>query len=47
MASEVVPCADLELCKERQQQLQQKQKALTELLGDQGDLGQSLLDAVV
>lgn len=39
--------ADLELCKERQQQLQQKQKALTEMLGDQGDLGQSLLDAVV
>ena len=39
--------ADLTLYKERQQQLQQEQKALTELLEDQGDLGQSLLDAVV
>lgn len=47
LTSEVAPSADLELCKDRQQQLQQKQKALTEILGDQGDLGQSLLDAVL
>ncbi|KAL3153461.1 hypothetical protein ABBQ38_011794 [Trebouxia sp. C0009 RCD-2024] len=38
---------DLALCKIRQQQLQQQQKSLTEVLGEQGDVRQSLLSAVV
>ena len=38
---------DLKVCKQEQQQLQQQQKVLTEALGDQGDLGQSLLNTVM
>ena len=44
--SENLVCADRMLCRQKQQHLQQQQKALTEMLGDQGDLGQSLLNAV-
>ena len=39
--------ADLTDCRQSLQQLQQQQKHLTEALSEQGNLGQSLIDAIV